>query len=399
MRWWALAAILVSCSLTARAGLAAPTPPEMERPRLRLDESPSLPLLTPFRHPQRLRGTPAAAWRDGRYARWLQRSWTTLDWEAAFDGDVAGPEAPINPNVALSLKARPPELESEPPRWPAALAGDHWFQVVEPGDEPAARVEVSVAVVPPWLQRVDVHWAHALIALAGCGRGGTCSLGESFPADAFASLWDALSPREAPPPWWVCRARPVRVMRYGKEQRTLVLLDCDGSIPDGTLEELSLLARPPGATRPEALPPVPDPKAERGEWIDGVRLLHPRLLWVLHRVALAFPWKGIYIYSGYRPAADPYSSEHVSKHAFGHALDISVEGTSNEELLHLCHKLLEVGCGYYPNGPFIHVDIRAHDRALWVDASAPGEPSRYIDGWAGVVEGGRVVWEPPPRAR
>jgi hypothetical protein len=389
--------MVLACAELAHDGLAAPATepePEPERPRLRLDESPELPLLVQFRHPQRLRGTDQAAWQQGPYGRWLKRSWNTLDWETAFAEGVSGAEAPVNPNVGLGKRGTPPELDGEAPRWPYTLPGDHWFQV---RDERGPRVVVSSEVMPPWLQRVDVNWAHALVELAGCGRGGSCSVGESFPASAFETLWDALSPKEAPPPWWVCKERPVRVGRYGKEHRSVVLLNCDGSIPDGTLEELSLLARPPGAPRPDVLPPAPDPGAARGEWIDNVRLLHPRLLWVLHRIALAFPWKGIYIYSGYRPAVKPYETEHVSKHALGQALDISVQDTSSEEVLHLCHKLLEVGCGYYPNGPFIHVDIRAHDRALWVDASAPGQPSRYVDAWPGVVEGGRVIWEPPPR--
>jgi hypothetical protein len=52
-----------------------------------------------------------------------------------------------------------------------------------------------------------------------------------------------------------------------------------------------------------------------------------------------------------------------------------------------------VGCGYYPNGKFVHFDIRYRGSGLWVDASSPGEPSRYVNGWPGVVENGRVVWE------
>ena len=72
-----------------------------------------------------------------------------------------------------------------------------------------------------------------------------------------------------------------------------------------------------------------------------------------------------------------------------------VQGVENEELLALCHELPDVGCGYYPNGKFVHFDIRFRGRGLWVDAAAPGEPSRYVDGWPGVVERGRVVWKKP----
>jgi len=51
-----------------------------------------------------------------------------------------------------------------------------------------------------------------------------------------------------------------------------------------------------------------------------------------------------------------------------------------------------VGCGYYPNGSFVHVDVRpyATGRVVWVDASRPGEPSRYVDGWPAVVAPGQA---------
>ena len=98
-----------------------------------------------------------------------------------------------------------------------------------------------------------------------------------------------------------------------------------------------------------------------------------------------------------RPADDPRAGTHVSKHAFGRALDISVQGIENEELLALCHKLPYVGCGYYPNGKFVHVDIRFGGSGLWVDVSAPGTPSRYVNDWPGVVENGRVMWKKPKR--
>ena len=72
-----------------------------------------------------------------------------------------------------------------------------------------------------------------------------------------------------------------------------------------------------------------------------------------------------------------------------------VEGVRNEELLALCHRLLDVGCGYYPNNKFIHVDVRTpgSGRGLWVDDSAPGQPSRFVNGWPDVVQGGRVIWK------
>jgi hypothetical protein len=60
-----------------------------------------------------------------------------------------------------------------------------------------------------------------------------------------------------------------------------------------------------------------------------------------------------------------------------------------------CRTLRDVGCGYYPNGTFVHVDVRpwGSPRVRWVDAARPGEPSRYVDGWPGIVEPGSA-WVP-----
>jgi hypothetical protein len=54
-----------------------------------------------------------------------------------------------------------------------------------------------------------------------------------------------------------------------------------------------------------------------------------------------------------------------------------------------------VGCGYYPNGAFVHFDVRpwGSARVRWVDDARPGEPSHYVDGWPGVVEPGST-WLP-----
>ena len=73
-----------------------------------------------------------------------------------------------------------------------------------------------------------------------------------------------------------------------------------------------------------------------------------------------------------------------------------VQGVPNEEILKACRKLADVGCGYYPNSKFVHVDVRPArtGKAFWIDASAPGEPSRYVDSWPGVVDSGAMSWVP-----
>jgi hypothetical protein len=329
---WLLTALAVGAiafyARAVRAGTARP---------LRLDDSLALTLLEPYRHAAGHPDTALSHYVRGRFGAWAHA---------------------------------------------APVADRHWFR----GDHRGA-FRIWPSVLPPWLQQLDAERAATLILTTGCGQPGTCSYGVSYPAGHFAKLWSALAPEQVEPPWWVCRARPVLMMRHGKEQDRFVLLRCDGSVPSDALERLSILARPSNATRPSELPAEPSPGAPAGEWVAGVRLLHPRLLWVLHRIALAHPWRSIYIYSGYRRSGESSSqSGHRSQHHIGRALDIGVQGVDNEALLELCRKLPDVSCGYYPNNKFVHIDVRRRGSGsgFWVDASGPGEPSRYVHAWPGI---------------
>lgn len=172
-------------------------------------------------------------------------------------------------------------------------------------------------------------------------------------------------------------SKPVLIYGIGGASAWFRLLDCDGSVAVGAVDQLSVLARAPLAERPTLpLPdePHPDP-AWPEEWVDGVRLVHPRLLWVVEQIARAFPRRPIQIYSGYR------RDDHPSPHRSGRALDLAVVSEKNATLYALCRSLKDVGCGYYPNHPFVHVDVRpaGQGSAWWTDISMPGEPSRFID--------------------
>jgi hypothetical protein len=175
---------------------------------------------------------------------------------------------------------------------------------------------------------------------------------------------------------------------------------CDGTVAPEAYDRLTLMVRETSAPRPgELLPDEPDPEVvARGEWTAGVRLVHPRLLWVIQRVADAFPWRTIYVFSGYRhdpSGALPKPGTHHSMHSEARAMDINVMGIPNAVLFQLCHKLPDVGCGYYPNNKFVHVDVRraGSGHPFWIDVSGPGEPSRYVDAWPGVIESGGLVWD------
>jgi len=190
-------------------------------------------------------------------------------------------------------------------------------------------------------------------------------------------------------------------VRQSGERDVFPLVRCDGSVEPEALDRLSLMMRPPDAARPgDLLPDEPDPAAvEHGEWIADVRLAHSRLLWVLQRIADSFPWRPVYIYSGYRPGALVAGTTHHSMHSAARAVDIQVHGIPNATVFQLCRSLDDVGCGFYPNSKFVHVDVRrpGTGHAVWIDASGPGEPPRYVDSWPGVLDRGGMVWAPPPQ--
>lgn len=194
--------------------------------------------------------------------------------------------------------------------------------------------------------------------------------------------------RRRPCPRWKAPPR-VTVLRYSGEGERLALTDCSGAIDSEVLDRLSVLARPAGASRPELPLPI-DPEGEAGEWTQDVKLLHPRLVWALSEFSRAFPGHPIVFMSGYR------RDGHSGLHGKGRALDLYIRGISNEQAFAVCRSLRDVGCGFYPYNQFLHVDVRPYGtgHVAWVDASGPGEPSRYVDGWPGVLRPG-IGWMGP----
>ncbi len=215
------------------------------------------------------------------------------------------------------------------------------------------------------------------------------SLTWSFASEAPEPEALSVSMRGPCPKWRAPRA--VTLARYdGAEEISLPLLDCDGGVAPDAIDVVSVLSRAPGVTRPELpLPFEPSADAGPGEWLPHVKLVDPRLIWALAQVAQAFPRRTLYIMSGYR------QNGHTGFHGKGKAIDLFVYGVPNEQLFGLCRGLHDVGCGFYPNNKFVHIDVRPYgtDRVLWVDDSLPGTPSHYLDGFEGVLEPGRA-WIP-----
>jgi hypothetical protein len=218
-------------------------------------------------------------------------------------------------------------------------------------------------------------------------RGGQEPMPEHALQPAPAPELHAVAARLPCPPWQ--RIRPVTLVRWGAEHDSFPLLECDGSVASDALDRLSVIARPPAAPKPELpLPLEPASDGMAGEWLPQVKMLHPRLAWVVQRIADAFPGRPLYVISGYR------RESHGSFHYQGRALDLFVMRVSNEDLFRVCHGLKDVGCGFYPNNKFVHVDVRPFGTGhpVWIDVAKPGEPSEYVDAWPGVIEGGALDW-------
>lgn len=130
--------------------------------------------------------------------------------------------------------------------------------------------------------------------------------------------------------------------------------------------------------------------------------IDPRLVTLLGLVSDHFGGRKIEVVSGFRPYT-PTQYTKDSNHNHGRAVDFRVVGVPNEVTRDFCRTLHNVGCGYYPNSVFVHMDVRAAS-AYWIDYSKPGEPPRYhapnVDADEGTsdvhAEGGKT--EPAPAA-
>jgi hypothetical protein len=181
------------------------------------------------------------------------------------------------------------------------------------------------------------------------------------------------------------------------ETRDLALTFCDGAPNPSAVDSVSVLARPRDVERPfmpeikayQRLPLAASTaraskaaakKRRKPDYLsEHVMRVHPGLLVRLQKIATRFPGKTIEIVSGHRPDA-----RDTSRHHHGRALDVHVQGVTREKLRDFLRTLDETGVGYYPNGYFVHVDVR-DDRGYWVDRSGPGEAADY------------GPWPPPQR--
>ncbi len=163
------------------------------------------------------------------------------------------------------------------------------------------------------------------------------------------------------------RAPPLRLLRRGKLHE-IRLFDAAGRLRHDALAALRVLMTDPSSG-------VDHPT-------------HWRLATLLVAIAAHFPGATIEVVSGYR-----HVSRHAdrSNHTRGRAVDLRVEGVGNRRLFELLRaSFADIGVGYYPNGTFVHLDVR--DAAtIWVDYSGAGQTPCYsrnpqADLRSGVVE-------------
>jgi len=138
------------------------------------------------------------------------------------------------------------------------------------------------------------------------------------------------------------------------EELDLRISDKSGKVSSATLKSMERIMRfPSGASHP----------------------IEARLISLLGIVSNHFGSRKIEIVSGFRPYTPTQYTQH-SNHNHGKAIDFRVVGVPNEAVRDFCRTLRNVGCGYYPNSTFVHMDVR-ESSAFWIDYAKPGEPPRY----------------------
>lgn len=151
-----------------------------------------------------------------------------------------------------------------------------------------------------------------------------------------------------------------------------------------TKEELTLRVHDRrGRTSPTAAKQIEH--VMRSQTTGSAHAIDPRLVALIGLVSDHFGSRKIEVVSGFRPYTPTQYTQH-SNHNHGRAIDFRVQGVPNEVVRDFCRTLRNVGCGYYPNSVFVHMDVRAAS-AYWIDYSKPGEAPRYNAPNTGADEG------------
>jgi hypothetical protein len=102
-----------------------------------------------------------------------------------------------------------------------------------------------------------------------------------------------------------------------------------------------------------------------------VHSLAPRLLDLVYRSMRHFEARVVRVVSGFR------RDRAGSRHTQGRAVDMRIEGVTNDRLAEYVRKFGFVGVGFYPKSGFVHLDVRDASY-FWIDDSAPGHPNHLV---------------------
>jgi hypothetical protein len=167
----------------------------------------------------------------------------------------------------------------------------------------------------------------------------------------------------------------------GAEVDSFPLQQCDGTLAPLAVEHLSIMLRPHGVEKPVgSLERLAADHQKDQNLAANLRKIDARLITRLGEI-LEATHKGkaakVSIVSGYRPQSQG------SQHSLGRALDFRIDGVDNERIVQACKGMADVGCGFYPNSSFVHLDVRdaGTGHVSWIDASGPGEAPKYVTAW------------------
>jgi uncharacterized protein YcbK (DUF882 family) len=186
--------------------------------------------------------------------------------------------------------------------------------------------------------------------------------GETRPTEARAVRAVTAEVESPPEPRGHSESDSIHAVRLGEDFHIRVR-DTRGHVPPSALKAFERMMRQGNAAHP----------------------IDPRLVSLLGIVSNHFGGKTIDVVSGYRAYTPTQYTPH-SNHNYGKAVDFRVRGVSDEALRDFCRTLRSAGCGYYPNGSFVHLDVR-ETKAYWTDWSRPGEPPKYDRSGTGADEG------------
>lgn len=117
--------------------------------------------------------------------------------------------------------------------------------------------------------------------------------------------------------------------------------------------------------------------------------LDPKLGGIVKQISERFPGRQIQMYTGYRKGEK-------GQHGRGRAMDIGVAGVSSKDLFRFLRSNVKGGGkGYYPNEPYVHVDVRPGS-AVWVDFTdekGPGGVDKLGGASANEWLSANVGWE------